>query len=144
MDQRLNFITLGVANLPVMRAFYIDKFGWTPMQDDEGIVFFRLNGMVLALYPSRELAEDIGTSGGGAGFKRFSLSVNFNSIEEVDLAYQRLIEKGVRSVRPPEKVFWGGYRGYIADPEDNFWELAYNPFLALDADGNVAATENED
>jgi uncharacterized protein len=138
MEQRLNFITLGVKDLQTMRSFYIEKFGWKPMQDDEGIVFFRLNGMVLALYPEDELAEDIGIFDSGAGFKRFSISVNFDSEKEVDEAFQKLISNGVRPVRLPEKVFWGGYRGYIADPENNYWELAYNPFLALDGDGNVA------
>lgn len=144
MDQRLNFITLGVNDLPMMRDFYIGKFGWTPMQDDEGIVFFRLNGIVLALYSSTELAEDIGIVGSGSGFKRFSLSINFDSVEEVDEAYDALIDKGVQAILPPEKVFWGGYRGYISDPEGNFWELAYNPFLLLDEDGNVAPPETED
>jgi catechol 2,3-dioxygenase-like lactoylglutathione lyase family enzyme len=144
MDQRLNFITLGVTNLPLMREFYIEKFGWKPMQDDEGIVFFRLNGLVLALYPYHELAEDIGTSVLGDGFKRFSLSINFDSIQGVDRAFRQLVERGVRPVRDPEKVFWGGYRGYIADPEDNYWELAHNPYLTLDAEGNVASPEIED
>jgi uncharacterized protein len=144
MEQRLNFITLGVKDLPSMRSFYTEKFGWSTMQDDDGIVFFRLNGIVLALYPERELAEDIGISPEGSGFKRFSISINFESVEEVDAVYRKLVSNGVRSVRPPEKVFWGGYRGYIADPENNFWELAYNPFLPLDDEGNVASPENED
>ena len=137
MDQRLNFITLGVSNLPVMRAFYMEKFGWKPMQDDEGIVFFRLNGLVLALYPFHELAEDIGTSVLGDGFKRFSLSINFDSVESVDRAYRQLVESGVQSVRAPEKVFWGGYSGYVADPEGNYWEIAFNPMARLDGAGNI-------
>jgi uncharacterized protein len=144
MQQRLNFITLGVRDLPSMRLFYIEKFGWNPMQDDDGIVFFRLNGFVLALYPEDELADDIGVTPDGSGFKKFSMSINFVSEEEVDAVYRKLVSSGVRSVRRPEKVFWGGYRGYIADPEGNFWELAYNPFLPLDDDGNVAPAETEE
>jgi uncharacterized protein len=132
-------ITLGVEDLTLMRAFYIEKFGWTPMQEQEGIVFFRLNGLVLALYPKNELADDIGIRHDGAGFKQFSLSINFNSEREVDEVYKDLVRRGVTGVRTPEKVFWGGHRGYVADPEQNYWELAYNPFLALDADGNVAS-----
>ena len=143
MDQRLNFITLGVNDLVLMRDFYVEKFGWTPMQDNDGIVFFRLNGIVLALYPWNELAEDIGIAGHGSGFKRFSMSINFNSADEVDQAFGQLVDNGVQAVRAPEKVFWGGYRGYIADPEGNYWELAHNPFLALDDEGNVAPPDNE-
>ena len=139
MEQRVNFITLGVEDLALMRAFYKEKLRWTPMQDQESIVFFRLNGLVLALYPKKELADDIGISQDGAGFKNFSLSINFRTEAEVDEMYKELVGRGVTGVRAPEKVFWGGYRGYVADPEQNYWELAFNPFLALDQDGNVAS-----
>ncbi len=139
MEQRLTFITLGVRDLAVMRTFYVEKFGWTPMQEEEQIVFFRLNGIVLALFPDRELASDISCPNDGEGFKRFSLSINFSSEEDVDRVFGELVSKGVRVTRQPERVFWGGYRGYVADPENNYWELAFNPFLSLAEDGSVAA-----
>ena len=75
----------------------------------------------------------------GQGFRQFSLSVNFGSEQEVDAVFNSLQEKGAKVIRKPEKVFWGGYRGYIADIEGNFWELAYNPFLEMDRDGNVVS-----
>jgi hypothetical protein len=34
----------------------------------------------------------------------------------------------VKILKSPEKVFWGGYRGYISDIEGNAIEIAYNPF----------------
>lgn len=144
MDQRLTFITLGVKDLPMMKTWYQEKFGWTPFKDEAGICFFSLavglpesgqsanamqQGVILALFPAEELAEDVGVEQDGSGFKRFSISINFNSKQELDELAEDLRAKGVRIVRPPENVFWGGYRGYIADPEDNYWELAYNPFL---------------
>ena len=49
--------------------------------------------------------------------------------------------KGVKIIKAPEKVFWGGYRGYVADIENNYWEFAFNPFLKLDEDGNVSEHE---
>ena len=39
--------------------------------------------------------------------------------------------------KKPEKVFWGGYSGYFADPDGHLWELAYNPFAPLDKDGQM-------
>lgn len=137
MDQRLTFVTLGVRDLEVMKTWYKEVFGWTPFNENENICFFRLNGIVLGLYSADELAEDIGISRDGTGFKRFALAINFRSEEEVDRIVTELQGKGVSIVREPEPVFWGGYRGYIADPEDNFWELAYNPYLPLDDSGNV-------
>ena len=137
MEQRLTFITLGVGDLDMMKAWYREKFGWIPFKDDEGICFFKLNGIILGLYPIHELAKDVGIPEEGSGFKRFTFAINFRSSEEVDQITQHLRVKGVRIVREPENVFWGGYRGYIADPEDNYWELAFNPYLELDEHGNI-------
>ena len=87
----------------------------------------------MALFPADELAEDIGIPQDGHGFKRITLAINFRSEKEVDEAADEMRKKGVKIVLQPERVFWGGYRGYIADPEDNYWELAYNPQLLPDA-----------
>lgn len=141
MEQRLTFITLAVEDLDGMKHFYTHVFGWQPLKDDNGIVFFKLNGFILGLYPADELAGDIAIKPEGTGFKRFSLAVNFSSEKMVDEVFAELQQKGARVVCKPEKVFWGGYRGYIADPEDNYWEIAYNPFLEMDINGNVKGHE---
>lgn len=122
-----------------MTGFYKNVFGWTPMKEEGGIVFFKLNGFILGLYPAGELAEDVGTTQNGNGFKRMTLAMNFRSEQEVNEAFALLTSKGAKAVKNPEKVFWGGYRGYIADVEDNYWELAYNPFLEMDEAGNISA-----
>ena len=51
MEQRLSVITLGVADLERSRRFYETGLGWTasPASQD-GVVFFQLGGLVLALY----------------------------------------------------------------------------------------------
>ncbi len=77
------------------------------------------------------MAED------GSGFKRFTLAFNLRSEQEVDQLFLELREKEVKIIQQPKKVFWGGYRGYIVDPDNNLWEIAYNPFLILDQQGNV-------
>ena len=137
MNQRLSFITLGVNDFQGMKRYYTDVFGWNIMNSQEGIAFFRLNGFIFGLYPADELAEDAGVVNDGKGFKRSSLAINFTSKEEVDAVFAELTSKGAQAIKQPESVFWGGYRGYIADPEDNLWEIAWNPFLVMDADGNV-------
>lgn len=135
MKQTLTLLTLGVNDFPAMKTWYKEKFGWTPFQEGEGIIFFRLaGGTALSLFAANELAEDVSVPQDGIGFKRFTLAINFRSEQEVDQATEGLRAKGVRIVREPEKVFWGGYRGYIADPEDNYWELAYNPELLPEDD----------
>ena len=137
MKQLLHFITLGVHNLDLMKTWYMQKFGWKPMKDESGIVFFKLNGFILALFLADELAGDIRVSKEGNGFKKFSLAINFDSEREVDEAIDDLKKRGVRIVKEPQKVFWGGYHAYVVDAEENYWELAYNPFLRMDKEGNV-------
>jgi len=137
MQQRLNFITIGVHDLDGMKRWYMDVFGWQPSHDADGIVFFTLNGFILGLFPVDELAADIGITNNGQGFKRFTLAVNFLSEQEVNEQFDVFRKKGVTIIKEPQKVYWGGYSGYIADPENNYWELAFNPFLQLDEKGNV-------
>jgi len=31
----------------------------------------------------------------------------------------------------------GGFRGYLADPDDHAWEIAFNPAWTIDANGLV-------
>ncbi|SMO58716.1 VOC family protein [Fodinibius sediminis] len=138
MEQRLTLITLGVRNLAKMRAFYKNVFGWSPLDSsNEEIVFFQLNGVQLALFGWKDLTEDAAVSARGKGFRGFSLAHNLQSEKEVDDLFDTLKTRGAHVVKPPEKTSWGGYSGYIKDPEGNLWEIAYNPFMNYDADGNV-------
>ncbi|MDX5483149.1 MAG: VOC family protein [Hymenobacteraceae bacterium] len=133
MEQRITLITLGVRNLQRSKDFYQNIFGWQPLDSsNESIVFFQLNGVQLALFPQESLADDAGIPADGKGFWGFSLAHNVRSEKEVDTLVAALEAKGVKVLKQPEKVFWGGYSSYIADPDDNLWEIAYNPFLPLD------------
>ena len=129
MQQQLSFLTLGVQDLAKMTSWYNQVFGWTPMKHEGDIVFYKMNGLIFALFPFEELAKDIGISSDGSGFKKFTLAINLLSEEAIDKQFEEFKKLGVTIIKPPEKVFWGGYSGYIADPENNYWEFAYNPFL---------------
>ena len=130
LDHRITFITLGVKDLQTSIDFYENCFGWKKSEmSSDNMVLFTLNGIHLALYPREALAEDALVSHEGMGFKGFTLAHNLWSEAEVDLAIEALREKGVTIVKEPQKVFWGGYSSYIADPDGFLWEIAYNPFL---------------
>lgn len=138
MEQRLNIITLGVRDLNVSIEFYENVLGWQKMDwESENIAFFKLNGIILSLFPAHDLAKDATVNNDGEGFKRFTLAYNARSEKEVDDIMQTLQSKNVNIVKQPERVFWGGYSGYFADPDENLWEVAFNPFLNLDEEGNV-------
>lgn len=137
MEQRLTFITIGAKDLGKLKQFYIEKFGWKPLKDDHDIVFFKMNGFILGLYPAEELARDANAAYDPNALKGFSLSVNYGSEKAVDEVFKVLQSRGVQVGKPPQKAFWGGYSGYVVDAEGNHWEIAYNPFLVMDKEGNV-------
>ena len=138
MEQRLTIITLGVEDLQRSMEFYEKTLGWKRVQEEnDQIAFFQLNGIMLALFPANQLARDASVDPQGSGFKKFSLAYNTRSEKEVDDLFKELETKGVKIAKRPEKAFWGGYSGYFADPDDNLWEVAYNPSLKLDEKGNV-------
>lgn len=138
MEQRLTIVGLGVDDLVVSTKFYEEHFGWKKLNSsNENITFFQLNGILLSLYPREKLAEDATVDHHGSGFKGFSLAFNTRTKEEVDEIISKLEAKGVKIVKYPEKVFWGGYSSYIADPDGNLWEIAFNPYLQMDEAGNT-------
>ncbi|WP_066833632.1 VOC family protein [Rufibacter ruber] len=138
MEPRITLITLGVQNVATATAFYERVFQWQPTEaSQDGITFFQLNGLQLALFGRDALAEDAHLSARGSGFSGFSLAHNLRSEAEVDQLFTHLQTEGVAITKMPEKVFWGGYSGYFQDLDGHLWEVAHNPFLPLDEQGNA-------
>lgn len=136
-DRRISLITLGVADVEASAAFYA-RLGWTRSAASQGaIVFIKLKGLVLALFPRQELAKDAGVAESTPGFSGVTLAHNLESPEAVDAAFALALSAGAKKVKSPEKVFWGGYSGYFADPDGHLWEIAHNPFAPLDEDGHM-------
>jgi uncharacterized glyoxalase superfamily protein PhnB len=140
--QRVTLITLGVEDLARSRAFY-QALGWRPAQAEGGIVFYQLNGQVLGLFGRAALAEDQGRPGAELGTGAMTLAQNFAAEAEVDTAFAEAIGAGATVLKRPEKVFWGGYSGYYADPDGHVWEVAMNPFWPLAEDGSLTLREAE-
>ncbi len=134
--QRVTLITLGVADIDRSKAFYA-ALGWTPAKAQPGVVFYQMNGLVLGLFGKADLAKDQGRPDAELGTGAMTLAQNFTSEAEVDAAYQTAIAAGAAPLKAPEKVFWGGYSGYFADPDGHVWELAMNPFWPLSPDGSL-------
>jgi len=134
--QRVSLITLGVDDLARSRAFYA-ALGWTPAEAQEGVVFYQMGGMVLGLFGRAALAADQGRPGADLGAGAMTLAQNFATEAEVDAAFDAAIAAGATALKRPEKVFWGGYSGYYADPDGHVWEVAMNPFWPLSEDGSL-------
>ncbi len=135
MEQQISVMTLGVDDLARSRRFYVDGFGWTPVFENGEILFYQVNGFVLATWLNRMLEADTGrchsTSGG------FSLAHNVREREAVSPALARLAEYGGHIFKPAAETFYGGFAGYVADPDGHCWEIAWNPHWSISPEGNV-------
>ncbi len=136
MQQQVSVITLGIADQARSRRFYTDGFGWTPVFENEEIIFFQMNGFVLGLFSKPALETDMNRQG-LATPGAFALAQNVASAEEVDSVMDQLEKAGGRVLRAPDEPPHGGYRGYIADPDDHAWEIAWNDAWPIDEHGHV-------
>jgi catechol 2,3-dioxygenase-like lactoylglutathione lyase family enzyme len=134
--QRVTLITLGVADLAASRAFYA-RLGWVEHSGTDGVSFYQMHGCLLGLFGAAELAADQGRPGTALGTGAITLAQNFATEAEVDAAYAAALAAGGTALKAPEKVFWGGYSGYWADPDGHVWEVAMNPFWPLSDDGSL-------
>jgi catechol 2,3-dioxygenase-like lactoylglutathione lyase family enzyme len=136
MQQQISLVTLGVAALAPSRRFYADGFGWTPVFQNEDIVFYQMNGLVLGTWLEARLAADMQQktlARPGA----FALAHNVRTREEVEPLMDRLARFGGRILKAPVEPPHGGFSGYIADPDGHAWDIAWNPAWTIGADGRV-------
>lgn len=137
MEQRLSVITLGVADLGRAQRFY-ERVGWTRGNADDGVVFFQLKGLIVALWGRAELAADAQVTAEGSGFRSVALAYNTRDEDEVATILAEAEKAGGKIVKPAGPVFWGGHTGYFEDPDGHLWEIAWNPFWTIDDDGGVS------
>lgn len=136
MQQQISVITLGSVDLSRSRRFYTEGFGWTPVFENEEIIFYQMNGFMLGTFLKSSLDKDMNRPGGlqpGA----YALAHNVASLEDVTPAMEQLARHGGRIIRPADAPPHGGFRGYVADPDDHAWEIAWNAAWAIDENGLV-------
>ncbi|MGI8908129.1 MAG: VOC family protein [Candidatus Sumerlaeaceae bacterium] len=131
MEPRISIITLGVSDLDRSFRFYRDGLGFpTTGSPDKGIVFFQTSGACLALYPYEELAKDIAPDfpRDPSRFNGITIAHNVRRREEVDAALEQARLAGAKIEKSAQDTFWGGYSGYLSDPDGYLWEIAWGAF----------------
>lgn len=137
LEARISVVTLGVADVAASTAFY-GRLGWTRSSaSNESVTFIQMKGTVLALFGRAALAEDAGVEDRPSGFSGIALAHNVASERGVDAVVKFVVSCGAHLIKKPQKVFWGGYSGYVADLDGHLWEIAHNPYFPLDQHGHV-------
>lgn len=141
VPQRVSLLTIGALDLPCLRSFY-QSIGWeeTSISSDQYAVF-KTAGVLLSLFPLEELAKDAGVKIAKSPdtFNAVTFAINVESPGQVDSTIENIRQAGGKILREPSDAFWGGRNAYFADPENNLWEVAWNPTAVFDERGAMVS-----
>jgi uncharacterized glyoxalase superfamily protein PhnB len=141
MSPHISMITLGVPDVAKATAFY-ERLGFAKSSaSQEAVTFFKAGSVVLGLFGRDPLQEDAAAGNLWTGNGGIAVAMNYASEAEVDAMMAKAEAEGARILKPAQKVFWGGYSGYFADPIGHAWEVAFNPFWSVDEQGHVDLPE---
>jgi predicted lactoylglutathione lyase len=130
MDQHLplaNIVTLGVRDFAREREFY-RQLGWPHAFDSSEFTVFELRGALLALFD----IDQLGTDARAAPEPRHtgihsSVIITADRPEDVDALIRRARDAGATVTKEPtDAEFFEGRDAYFADPEGNYWEVAWS------------------
>ncbi|MFI0843195.1 VOC family protein [Mesorhizobium sp. IMUNJ 23232] len=143
MEPRISIVTLGVDDLERAVRFYQSMGLKRNERVTDGVAFFQMGGLILALWTRKDLAVDAGMDGlppsnVGSARPASALAYNTRSDEEVNAVIDAAAAAGGTVLKPAQKAFWGGWYGYFADTEGNVWEVAHNPDFPIDAEGRIS------
>lgn len=136
MEPRINVITLAVDDLDRSLAFYREVLGLespgvigTEFPGDDthpagAVVMFELEGgLILALYPRKELAKDAKVALAPSKTAEFSIGHIVETKVEVDAVLAQAATAGAALTEDAHDRPWGIYSGYFQDPDGHLWEV---------------------
>lgn len=132
MEPRISIVTLIVRDLAASRAFYVDSLGWPVDFESPGNIVMIAVGpqLILSLWPEALAAAEVGAVARGDGAPPFTLAHNLAAPEDVDRVVEIARTAGATVIEAPAMREWGGYSGYVADPDGFRWEIAWSPSSA--------------
>lgn len=106
-------ICLGVKDMERSIKFYRDGLGYKTdcRENSPSVCFFDTPGTKFELFPLEQLAKDIDGNNPikGNGFSGITLAYNVEHKEDVETVIALVRKAGIKIVKEPQEVFWGGY-----------------------------------
>jgi catechol 2,3-dioxygenase-like lactoylglutathione lyase family enzyme len=121
IPNRISAISLFVDDVAASKAFYVDVFGVSPINEDEVSVAFKFGDVIINLLHIGSAAEivepdKVGARGDGA---RFQLTV---WLDDVDAIAAELTRRGIAFNGPIDRP-WGLRTINFVDPSGHSWEV---------------------
>jgi uncharacterized protein len=141
MKQNLHFITFATADLDVARDFYVAALGWSPLLDvPDEIIFFQVApGLVFGLFDADKFNQDLGNGQDHSTISGVTLSHNVDNPDQVHQVVDAMVAAGGVVLKAPQSSAFGGiFHAHVHDPNGIVWEIAHNPGMRVDEDGNVS------
>jgi uncharacterized protein len=135
--QRVSLITIGCHDFPLLRQFY-QNLGWEETDDGySDYAVFQTAGVLLSLWSIEKLAQDSGLEIADPNkyFKGIAFSINVERPMQVDETIDEVRRIGGRILSEPKVSTDGFCSASFADPENNIWEVAFNPNSTFDERG---------
>lgn len=115
MQRKFRSICLITQDVPKLRDFYQNVLQVRPETSDTFVAFEPV-GVPLTLFHTEGMEQMAPGSMQGAGIGNVVLEFE---VEDVDVEYVRLLEMGVRIVKPPTTQPWGLRSVWFRDPDGN-------------------------
>lgn len=148
MNIRTTVVCLPIQDPDKTLTFYKNVFDLPGLQNEEGIITIELPNLSLFLMEKDVYETYSRKAGRGAQFPNNDIGTIFScalvSENDVDTALKNAINYGgtaTNEVAVDEA--YGGYVGYIADPDGHLWELVYPRKQNEYADNKPRTTNQE-
>jgi len=122
---RIGLITVVTSKLSEMKNFYREVLGFECIEELEGYVEFRNEGVRFAITTDDVMFDATQHQSYRIEKKgqRLELAFPLSDPEAVGVAYDDIIGKGATPVTPPVMMPWGRMTAFFADPDGNIHEL---------------------
>ena len=117
--RKLDYVIILCDDIPKMKEFYSDLFGFTVEEETKHWVAYRLGGLFLGLRKRGRFYDGVAGPDASA-----SMQISFRvPPADVDRAWNRLEAKGVYVIEPPTNQDWTHRTLFFRDPENNILEI---------------------
>jgi len=122
---RIGLITIVTSKLSEMKNFYREVLGFECIEELEGYVEFRNEGVRFAITTDDVMFDSTQHQSYRTEKKgqRLELAFPLSDPEAVGVAYDDIIGKGATPVTPPVMMPWGRMTAFFSDPDGNIHEL---------------------